>query len=206
MSAALPVLCICGPSAAGKTTFALALAEALRQGGHQPLLITCDNYYRQGWHPHPRFGFDTLAAIDEEALRRDVSSARYGQADMLRQYDMRTRLVTCHPVTTPYDMVLLEGAYGPQLLQDFPLAGLLYVETPLLLRLWRRLKRDVRERQRSPLYVIRQMLLQMLLRYGDPSKMVVKLHSARVDDEITYVCCSLAGKEVHHASEMETAA
>ena len=162
MSAALPVLCICGPSAAGKTTFAHALAEALRQGGHQPLLITCDNYYRQGWHPHPRFGFDTLAAIDEEALRRDVSSARYGKADMLRQYDMRTRLVTCHPVTTPYDMVLIEGAYGPQLLQDFPLAGLLYVETPLLLRLWRRLKRDVRERQRSPLYVIRQMLLQML--------------------------------------------
>ena len=162
MTAAMPVLCICGPSAAGKTTFALALAEALRQEGRHPLLITCDNYYRQGWQPHPRFGFDTLAAIDEEALRRDVSSARYGQAEMLRHYDMRTRLVTCRPVTTPYDMVLIEGAYGPQLLQDFPLVGLLYVETPLSLRLWRRLKRDVRERHRSPFYVVRQMLLQML--------------------------------------------
>ena len=162
MTAAMPVLCICGPSAAGTTTLALALAEALRQEGRHPLLITCDNYYRQDWQPHPRFGFDTLAAIDEEALRRDVSSARYGQAEMLRHYDMRTRLVTCHPVTTPYDMVLIEGAYGPQLLQDFPLAGLLYVETPLLLRLWRRLKRDVRERHRSPFYVVRQMLLQML--------------------------------------------
>ena len=162
MSAALPVLCICGPSAAGKTTFAQALADALRRSGHQPLLITCDNYYREDWRPHPRYGFDTLAAIDEEALRRDVSSARYGQADVLRHYDMCTRVVSRHPVTTPYDLVLLEGAYGPQLLQDFPLASLLYVETPLLLRLWRRLKRDIRERKRSPLYVIHQMLMQML--------------------------------------------
>ena len=162
MSAALPVLCICGPSAAGKTTFAQALADALRRSGHQPLLITCDNYYREDWRPHPRYGFDTLAAIDEEALRRDVSSARYGQADVLRHYDMCTRVVSRHPVTTPYDLVLLEGAYGPQLLQDFPLASLLYIETPLLLRLWRRLKRDIRERKRSPLYVIHQMLMQML--------------------------------------------
>ena len=162
MSAALPVLCICGPSAAGKTTFAQALADALRRSGHQPLLITCDNYYREDWRPHPRYGFDTLAAIDEEALRRDVSSARYGQADVLRHYDMCARVVSRHPVTTPYDLVLLEGAYGPQLLQDFPLASLLYVETPLLLRLWRRLKRDIRERKRSPLYVIHQMLMQML--------------------------------------------
>ena len=162
MSAALPVLCICGPSAAGKTTFAQALADALRRSGHHPLLITCDNYYREDWRPHPRYGFDTLAAIDEEALRRDLSSARYGQADVLRHYDMCTRVVSRHPVTTPYDLVLLEGAYGPQLLQDFPLASLLYVETPLLLRLWRRLKRDIRERKRSPLYVIHQMLMQML--------------------------------------------
>ena len=162
MSAALPILCICGPSAAGKTTFARALANALRRSGHQPLLITCDNYYREDWRPHLRYGFDTLAAIDEEALRRDVSSAMYGQADLLRHYDMCTRVVSRHPVTTPYDLVLLEGAYGPQLLQDFPLASLLYLETPLLLRLWRRLKRDIRERKRSPLYVIHQMLMQML--------------------------------------------
>ena len=162
MSAALPVLCICGPSAAGKSTFAQVLADALRRSGHQPLLITCDNYYRENWRPHRRYGFDTLAAIDEEALRSDVSSARYGQADVLRHYDMCTRVVSRHPVTTPYDHVLLEGAYGPQLLQDFPLASLLYVETPLLLRLWRRLKRDIRERKRSPLYVIHQMLMQML--------------------------------------------
>merc|ERR1711865_1360627 len=40
--------------------------------------------------------------------------------------------------------------------------------------------------------------------YGDPSKMIVKLHSARVDAETMYVCCTLAGKDVHHASEMDS--
>ena len=194
MSAALPVLCICGPSAAGKTTFAQALADALRRSGHQPLLITCDNYYREDWRPHPRYGFDTLAAIDEEALRRDVSSARYGQADVLRHYDMCTRVVSRHPVTTPYDLVLLEGAYGPQLLQDFPLASLLYVETPLLLRLWRRLKRDIRERKRSPLYVIHQMLMQMLpgeRRFIVPLKhradMIIQVNNYDIDDILSRI-------------------
>lgn len=162
MSAALPVVCICGPSAAGKTTFAQALALALRHRGRQPLLIACDNYYRQDWQPRSRFGFDTVAAIDGEALRREVSSARYGQSDLLRQYDMRTRMVSHQPVATTYDLVLVEGSYGPQLLEDFPLTALIYIEIPLLLRLWRRLIRDVRERHRSPLYVIRQMLTQML--------------------------------------------
>jgi len=194
MSAALPVLCICGPSAAGKTTFAQALADALRRSGHQPLLITCDNYYREDWRPHPRYGFDTLAAIDEEALRRDVSSARYGQADVLRHYDMCTRVVSRHPVTTPYDLVLLEGAYGPQLLQDFPLASLLYVETPLLLRLWRRLKRDIRERKRSPLYVIHQMLMQMLpgeRRFIVPLKyradMIIRVDNCDLEDVLSRI-------------------
>ena len=162
MSAALPVACICGPSAAGKSTVAQHLAEALRQQGRQPLLITCDNYYRHDWQPGSRYGYDTVAAIDGEALRHELSSARYGQCDMLRHYDMRTRRVSRQPVTTPYDLVLLEGSYGPQLLEGFPLAALVYLETPLLLRFWRRLRRDVRDRQRSPLYVIRQMLMQML--------------------------------------------
>ena len=162
MSAALPVVCICGPSAAGKTTFAQDLAVTLRERGRQPLLIACDNYYRQDWQPRSHFGFDTVMAIDAEALRRELSSARYGQTAMLRRYDMRSRTVSFQPVPTTYDLVLVEGSYGPQLLEDFPLTALIYIETPVLLRLWRRLCRDVRERQRAPFYVIRQMLLQML--------------------------------------------
>ena len=76
---------------------------------------------------------------------------------------MRTRTVGFRPLNQPYDMVLVEGSYGPQhVLGAVPISLVVYIETPLLPRLAKRLWRDVRERQRPPLYVIRQMLLEML--------------------------------------------
>ena len=59
-------MCICGPSAAGKTTLAARLAEQLRARGRHPLLISCDNYYLCGWSPNSRYGFDTVDAIDAD--------------------------------------------------------------------------------------------------------------------------------------------
>ena len=62
-----------------------------------------------------------------------------------------------------YDLVLVEGSYGPQhLLEAVPIALVVYIETPLLLRLMKRLWRDVRDRHRPVSYVIRQMLREML--------------------------------------------
>ena len=43
-----------------------------------------------------------------------------------------------------------------------PISLVVYVETPLLQRLIKRLWRDVRDRQRPASYVIRQMLREML--------------------------------------------
>ena len=163
LSGAVPLVCICGPSAAGKTTFAAHLAERLQANGRRPLLIACDDYYRRGWSPNSRYGFDTVDAIDAEELRLQLSAVRYGQLDSLRCYDMRTRTVGFRPLNQPYDMVLVEGSYGPQhVLGAVPISLVVYIETPLLPRLAKRLWRDVRERQRPPLYVIRQMLLEML--------------------------------------------
>ena len=163
MTPALPVLCICGPSAAGKTTFAASLSKALHDSGRQPLMIACDDYYRHDWTPHPLFGYDTAEAIDDQALRADLSAARQGQAQTLRLYDMSTRCVHRRPIDTPYDVILLEGAYGPQhLMNDFPFSGVVYLEESVPWRLWRRLRRDVSDRHRSPRYVVRQMFLEML--------------------------------------------
>lgn len=162
-SKTVPVVCICGPSAAGKTTFAAHLAERLRARGRHPLLIACDDYYRCGWSPNSRYGFDTVDAIDTEELRLQLSAVRYRQLDSLRSYDMRTRTVGFRALNKPYDLVLVEGSYGPQhLLEAVPISLLVYIETPLLPRLTNRLWRDVRERQRPVLYVIRQMLREML--------------------------------------------
>jgi len=163
LSAAVPLVCICGPSAAGKTTFAAQLAEQLRARGRRPLLIACDDYYRSGWLPNARYGFDTVDAIDAAELRLQLSAARYRQLASLRRYDMRTREVGSRSCDTSYDLVLVEGSYGPQLLLEaVPLSLVVYIETPVVQRLIRRLWRDVRERQRPAQYVIRQMLQQML--------------------------------------------
>jgi len=156
-------VCICGPSAAGKTTLAARLAEQLRATGRHPLLIACDDYYRCGWTPSSRYGFDTVDAIDADQLRLQLSAVRYRQLNALRSYDMRSRRVSSRLLQQPYDLVLVEGSYGPQhLLEAVPISLVVYVETPLLQRLIKRLWRDVRERQRPASYVIRQMLREML--------------------------------------------
>ena len=163
MSGAVPIICICGPSAAGKTTFAAHLAEQLRSRGRNPLLIACDDYYRSGWSPNSRYGFDTIDAIDADQLRMQLSAVRYRQLSSLRSYDMRSRKVGSRSLVQPYDLVLIEGSYGPQhFLQAVPISLVVYIETPLLQRLVKRLWRDVSERQRPALYVVRQMLQEML--------------------------------------------
>ena len=163
MSEAVPLVCICGPSAAGKSTFAAQLVAQLRARGRHPLLIACDDYYRSGWSPRSRYGFDTVDAIDADQLRLQLSAARYRQLDSLRCYDMRTRKVGTRSFDQAYDLVLVEGSYGPQLLLEaVPPSLVVYLETPLVQRLFRRLWRDVSDRQRPALYVIRQMVQEML--------------------------------------------
>lgn len=163
MASAIPVLCICGPSAAGKTTFAAALVDHFRGLGRSPLTVACDDYYRSDWAPHPLFGYDTVEAIDTAALRSDLEAARSGRAGSLRLYDMRSRTVGRRVIDRSYDLVVIEGSYGPQdLIEGFPLDALIYLEESLPVRLVRRLGRDVRQRHRSPRYVIRQMLREML--------------------------------------------
>ena len=163
MPAGLPIICICGPSAAGKSTFTAALAARLRELGHRPLKIACDDYYRSDWLPHSRFGFDTVDAIDAEALLCELRDASCRGLSKLRTYDMRNRRVGARTIDSSYDLILFEGAYGPQLvLSSIPPDVLVYIQELLLLRLWRRLCRDVRYRRRSVAYVIRQMLMEML--------------------------------------------
>ncbi len=135
----------------------------MRSRGRNPLLIACDDYYRSGWSPNSRYGFDTIDAIDADQLRMQLSAVRYRQLSSLRSYDMRSRKVGSRSLVQPYDLVLIEGSYGPQhFLQAVPISLVVYIETPLLQRLVKRLRRDVSERQRPALYVVRQMLQEML--------------------------------------------
>ena len=163
MALDVPVFCICGASAAGKSTFAETISNQLQQRGIRALQITCDDYYKSDWIPHPAYGFDTIDAIDDYQLRLDLQGAANKQIVHLRCYDMRRRKVSQRSIPQDYDLILLEGSYGPQhLLGHFNFAEFVYLEESMLLRLVRRYKRDVRERDRSPLYVLHQMFWEML--------------------------------------------
>ncbi|WP_413442658.1 nucleoside kinase [Synechococcus sp. MIT S1220] len=163
MALDVPVFCICGASAAGKSTFAAAISDQLQERGFRSLLITCDDYYKSDWVPHPVFGFDTIDAIDDSQLRLDLQGAANKRITQLRHYDMRRRQVSQRLIPQDYDLILLEGSYGPQhLLGHFNFAAFVYLEESILLRLIRRYQRDVRERDRTPFYVLHQMFWEML--------------------------------------------
>ncbi len=163
-----PLLCICGGSASGKTHFVNGLVRQLESIGLTVLSLHCDNYYRSRYKPDPIAGFDTINAIDTEALLADLRAAREGTLTHLRRYDMSSRVVVYRPIdesclTAGYDLIVVEGAYGPQaILTRVLIDVVVYLETPLWRRIWRRLCRDVRERGRSPISVIHQTFWQML--------------------------------------------
>ena len=157
MTARIPLICITGTSAAGKTHFSRNLAEALVQMGHQPVVIASDDYYRKDWVPDPLYGYDTIAAIDTETLTSELEGLSQGNLQQRRQYDMGTKGVSWTEVSPGWDLVILEGAFGPQvLLEHRPPDLLVYVETSLTLRILRRLRRDTRERNRSILSILDQ--------------------------------------------------
>ena len=133
-----PLLCICGGSASGKTHFVNGLVRQLESIGLTVLSLHCDNYYRSRYKPDPIAGFDTINAIDTEALLVDLRAAREGTLTHLRQYDMSSRVVVYRPIgesclTAGYDLIVVEGAYGPQaILPRVLIDVVVYLETPLL--------------------------------------------------------------------------
>ena len=154
---------IAGPSAAGKTHFSEELRKSLAQSEIPAVVIGSDDYYREQWTPDATYGFDTVDAIDREALFQDVLSLRDRRLLRRRRYDMGTRKINWESLNQTWDVVLLEGAIGPQMLIDQLRPDLLiYVNASLPIRVIRRLRRDMRERQRSPASVLRQMLVNML--------------------------------------------
>ena len=157
------LICIAGPSAAGKTYFSEELKTLLAQAKISAVVIASDDYYRERWTPDSIYGFDTVDAIDRDALIEDVQSLRDRRLLRRRRYDMGTREVSWEPLNTTWNVVLLEGAFGPQLLmEELDPDLLIYVEASLPTRVLRRLRRDRQERQRSVPSVLRQMLINML--------------------------------------------
>ncbi|UPM50500.1 nucleoside kinase [Synechococcus sp. A10-1-5-1] len=159
----IPLLCICGPSAAGKTTIVRALQTALSAQGVRALQLSCDDYYWPNWTPDPVYGYDTPAGIDTTTLLQELNQICRREADTLRRYDMVSHRTWREPLDQVYELVVLEGAFGPQVLLNQPLLqSLVYLELGLPVRLWRRLWRDLNERGHSLSFALRQTVFETL--------------------------------------------
>ena len=174
MAAGCYLIGIAGPSGAGKSYLARHLASEL----NSPVL-PLDHYYRDLSHlsleERARSNFDEPHALEHTLLFEQVMELHQGRAIQLPLYDfsVHTRLSHTH-LFAPSPYVVVEGLftlYWPELRELFGTA--VYVEMGNDTCLERRLRRDVRERGRSPESVMEQFhhtVAPMAERYVRPTR------------------------------------
>jgi uridine kinase len=144
---------IAGGTGSGKTTLAEKIVAALPAG--QALLVQQDAYYRDRGHLSPaeraHINFDEPDALEHDLLVRDLDALRAGRPTEAPQYDFATH--TRRRETRrlePRPIVVVEGILlfaVPEVRDRFDLR--LYVDTPDDVRLLRRIKRDLLDRDRD---------------------------------------------------------
>lgn len=158
------VLLLCGPSGAGKTR----LAERLHARHGWPV-VRLDDFYRDGDDPglprQPALGipdwddprsWDAPGAI--RALEELVAtgSAAMPVYDIATSRRVGTRGLTC----APSDVIVAEGVFAAELVAALRERGLLHgawcVRARPLTTMARRLIRDLRERRKPPLVLLRR--------------------------------------------------
>jgi uridine kinase len=163
------VVILAGPSGAGKTRLAARLHAA-----HGWPVVRLDDFYRDEDDPamprsdqlgivdwdHPG-SWDRTAALAtlEELVRR--GSAVMPVYDIARSRAVGTATVVCGPE----DLVLAEGIFAAEIVEDLRRRGLLRaafcVHRPRLLTFVWRLLRDLSERRKPPLILLRRGLRLM---------------------------------------------
>jgi uridine kinase len=144
---------IAGGTGSGKTTVASRIVEALPPG--RALLLQQDSYYRDRSHLSPAeralINFDEPDALENELLAAHLGRLRAGQPVEAPVYDFASH--TRRPQSRRLDpcaIVVVEGILlfaVPAVRDLFDLR--LFVDTPDDVRLLRRIKRDLLERQRD---------------------------------------------------------
>jgi uridine kinase len=85
------VVCVAGPSSAGKTTFVRRLSVQLRVNGVEPVIVGLDDYYRDRAHtPRDDDGetdFEALEALNLDQLDEQLGALLAGEEVMLPRFD-----------------------------------------------------------------------------------------------------------------------
>lgn len=143
------IVCVCGGSGSGKSTFTGKLLQEL---GGSAAFIAHDDYYKHtpGMSPEQRaaYNFDVPAALDTHLLVEHVAQLRAGRPAQVPIYDFCTQ-TRCEQARTvePVPVVVVEGILvmaDDELMEQVDLSIFIDVDEPT--RLERRLRRDCGER------------------------------------------------------------
>lgn len=167
---------IAGGTGSGKTT----LAEKIQQGvGERSVLIQHDWYYRNladfSEEERARVNFDHPHSLDNELLCDHLAMLKESRGIAAPQYDFTTHSRAAETLTIePRPIIVVEGILLfaiPQLRDMFDIK--LYVDTDADIRVFRRIRRDIRQRGRD-FESIRQQYYDtvrpMHLEFVEPSK------------------------------------
>lgn len=171
------VLGVAGGSGSGKSTVVREIRRLL--GGERTLVLHHDAYYRDLRHlpaaQRATVNFDHPESLDTELMVTHVEALLAGRRVELPTYDFPTH--TRRDAVDPRDPAPVLVLDGILVLADARLRALMdlkvFVDTAPDIRLIRRLRRDMRDRGRSPESVIDQYqrtVRPMHLEFVEPSK------------------------------------
>ncbi len=155
------VIGIAGGTGAGKTTVARQITERVKGA---VTYVPLDNYYHDLSHldldERRTVNYDHPSAFEWELLRTHVGALLEGRSIEMPQYDFTVHNRTDERVRVePTDVVVIEGIFA---LYDDAVADMmdlrLYVDTDADVRILRRIRRDVVDRDRDLEGVIDQYL------------------------------------------------
>lgn len=122
------LVCISGPTSAGKTTFSKRLALQLMAHGTFPIIISLDDYFvNRDDTPRDLNGqwdFEALEAVDLHQFQHDMRSLMAGEQVQVPRYNFRSGQRELGPVLHigPEHIVIVEGIHGlnPRLTAGIP--------------------------------------------------------------------------------------
>lgn len=171
------IIGIAGASASGKSLLANTIVNEL--GSDQVVVISEDSYYKNHsnipFEERAKINYDHPDALDHELLQQHLLQLQQGKSVQVPIYNHslhirgeETRQIGQHVI------IVLEGIllFIEQTLRDL-MDIRIYMDTPLDICLIRRLKRDIKERDRSLDSVLKQYeetVRPMYLQFIEPSK------------------------------------
>lgn len=179
----MPILVgIAGGTGSGKSTLARRIVRAM--GEERCALLTQDSYYRSltdmSHEARARVNFDHPDAIDSELLVRHVQALKSGEPVEVPRYDFaRHAQLAGGTLVAPKPVIVVEGILvfvWPALVEQLDVK--VYVDTPMDMRLARRVRRDIADRGRDMDSVLDQYLKTvrpMHEAYVAPSRAVADL-------------------------------